>query len=111
MQIKYKDFEKVDIRVGKIIEAQDFPEARKPAYKLTIDFGAEIGTKKSSAQIVHNYTKDELLNRLVMGIVNFPPKQIGPFVSESLTLGFPDNEGYVVLAEPNKEVTLGSRLF
>ncbi|HEY4963934.1 MAG TPA: tRNA-binding protein [Candidatus Saccharimonadales bacterium] len=111
MQITYKDFEKVDIRVGKIIEVQDFPEARKPAYKLIIDFGAEIGTKKSSAQIVHHYTKDELQNRLVMGVVNFPPKQIGPFISESLTLGFPDEEGHVVLAEPNKVVSLGSRLF
>jgi tRNA-binding protein len=111
MQITYQDFEKVDIRVGKIIEVADFPEARKPAYKLTIDFGSEVGIKKSSAQIVHHYTKDELKNRLVMGVVNFPPKQIGPFISESLTLGFPDDEGYVVLAEPNKDVPLGSRLF
>lgn len=111
MQITYQDFEKVDIRVGKIVEVLDFPEARKPAYKLTIDFGSEIGVKKSSAQIVHHYTKDELLNRLVMGVVNFPPKQIGPFISESLTLGFADREGFVVLAEPNKEVSLGSRLF
>lgn len=111
MQITYQDFEKVDIRVGKIIEVQDFPEARKSAYKLTIDFGEEIGIKKSSAQITHHYKKDDLENRLVICVVNFPTKQIGPFISESLTLGFPDKEGYVVLAEPNKEVPLGSRLF
>lgn len=111
MQITYQDFEKVDVRVGKIIGVDDFPEARKPAYKLTIDFGPEIGIKKSSAQIVHHYRKDELIGRLVMGVVNFPPKQIGPFFSESLTLGFPDKDGYVVLAEPNKEVPLGSRMF
>jgi len=111
MTIEYADFSKVDIRVGKIIEVQDFPEARKPAYKLFIDFGPEIGTKKSSAQITKHYTKEELQGRLVMGVVNFAPKQIGPFISESLTLGFADANGDVVLALPEREVPLGSTLF
>jgi tRNA-binding protein len=96
--ITYDEFAAVDIRVGKITEVEDFPEARKPAYKLTIDFGPEIGVKRSSAQIVHHYAKNELVGRLVMGVVNFPPKQIGPFISETLTLGFADAEGNVVLA-------------
>jgi len=109
--ITYDEFEKVDIRVGKIIEVQDFPEARKPAYKLVIDFGPEIGIKKSSAQIVKHYSKDQLVNKLVMGVVNFPPKQIGPFISETLTLGFADENGDVVLAAPDKEVPLGKKLF
>jgi tRNA-binding protein len=109
--ITYQDFEKVEIRVGKIIKVEDFPEARKPAYKLVIDFGTEIGTKRSSAQITKHYTKDWLLGQLVMGVVNFPPKQIGPFISESLTLGFADENGDVVLAQPNKDVPLGSKLF
>ena len=109
--ITYPDFEKVDIRVGKILTAEDFPEARKPAYKLTIDFGAEIGVKKSSAQITKHYEKEELVGRLVMGVVNFPPKQIGPFVSETLTLGFADANGDVVLAQPNKDVPLGNKMF
>jgi tRNA-binding protein len=109
--ITYTDFEKVDIRVGKIIEAQDFPEAHKPAYKLLIDFGPEIGTKKSSARITEHYSKEALVGTLVMGVVNFPPKQIGPFLSECLTLGFADEHGHVVLAEPSKEVPLGSKLF
>ena len=109
--ITYPDFEKVDIRVGKILTAEDFPEARKPAYKLTIDFGAEIGVKKSSAQIVKHYKKEELVGRLVMGVVNFPPKQIGPFISETLTLGFADANGDVVLAQPNKDVPLGNKMF
>ena len=107
----YDDFVKLDIRVGKIIEVLDFPEARKPAYKLTIDFGPEIGTKKSSAQIVKHYTKEELIGKLVLGVVNFPPKQIGPFISETLTLGLPDENGDVVLISPNKEVTLGGKMF
>ena len=111
MQISYQDFEKVDNRVVKIIEVQDFPEVRKPAYKLMIDFGSEIGVKKSSVQIAHHYKKDELQNRLVMGVVNFPSKKIGPFISELLTFGFPDDQGCVVLAKPNKEVPLGSGLF
>ena len=109
--INYSDFEKVNIRVGKIIEVEDFPEARKPAYKLTIDFGPEIGIKKSSAQIVDLYTKGELLSILVLGVVNFPPKQIGPFVSETLTLGVADEEGRVVLVRPDKQAKVGEKLF
>ena len=109
--IDYSDFERVDIRVGKIVRAEAFPEARKPAYKLTIDFGSEIGVKKSSAQITHHYTLEDLEGRLVLGVVNFPPKQIGPFVSECLTLGFADEQGNVVLARPDKDAPLGSRLF
>ena len=111
MEITYGDFENMDIRVGKIVEVSDFPEARKPAYKLVIDFGPEIGTKRSSAQITHYYSREELVGKLVMGVVNFPPKQIGPFISESLTLGFADEEGNVVLAQPERVVPLGSKLF
>src|SRR6266567_4883438 len=102
--ITYEDFEKVDIRVGKILSVEDFPEARKPAYKLTIDFGSEIGTKRSSVQITKHYTKEDLVGKLVIGVVNFPPKQIGPFISETLTLGLPDGSGGVVLLSPSKEV-------
>ena len=109
--IGYSDFERVDIRVGRIVDVQEFPEARKPAYKMIIDFGEEIGRKRSSAQIVKLYTKEELVGRLVMGVVNFPPRQIGPFISEVLTLGFADENGDVVLAEPNMPVPLGSRMF
>lgn len=109
--ITYDDFTKVDIRVGKIIEVLDFPEARKPAYKLTIDFGEEIGVKKSSVQIVANYTKEELLGTQVIGVVNFPPKQIGPFISEVLTLGVEDETGNVVLLRPTKEAKIGSKMF
>jgi tRNA-binding protein len=109
--ITYEDFERVDIRVGKIIQVEDFPQARKPAYKLTIDFGPNIGIKRSSAQIVRHYTKDELLGKQVMGVVNFLPKQIGPFLSEVLTLGVPDGNGDVVLLSPTKEVPLGGRMF
>ncbi len=101
-QIEYSDFQKIDVRVGKIVEVKEFPEARKPAYKLLIDFGAEIGTKKSSAQLVKHYTPDQLLNTLVLGVVNFPPRQIGPFISECLTLGVPDGEGDCVLIRPDK---------
>jgi len=103
----YDDFEKLDIRVGKIIDVQDFPEARKPAYKLVIDFGPEIGTKKSSAQLPTNYSKDELKDKLVLGVVNFPPRQIGPFVSEVLTLGVPAGDDSCVLIVPDKDVPLG----
>jgi tRNA-binding protein len=110
MMITYSDFEKVDIRVGRIIEVEDFPQARKPAYKLTIDFGPEIGIKRSSAQVT-NYTKEELLGKQVMGVVNFPPKRIGPFLSEVLTLGVPDGKGQVILLSPTKEVPLGGRMF
>ena len=111
MPISYDDFEKVDVRVGRIIQVDDFPEARKPAYKLQIDFGEEIGVKKSSAQITAHYSKEELHGKLVIGVVNFAPKQIGPFVSESLTLGFADANGDVILAIPDKDAPLGSRLF
>ena len=108
--ISYGDFEKVDIRVGRIVKAEDFPQARKPAYKLTIDFGPEIGLKKSSAQVT-NYTKEELLGKQVMGVVNFPPRQIGPFFSEVLTLGIPDGNGNVILLSPTREVPLGGKMF
>ncbi len=109
--ISYEDFEKVDIRVGRVTAAEVFPEARKPAYKLMIDFGAEIGLRRSSVQITEHYQLDDLVGRLVMGVVNFPPKRIGPFVSETLTLGFADGDGKVVLAAPDKDVPLGSKLF
>ena len=105
------DFQKLEIRVGKIIEVNDFPEAKKPAYKLTIDFGPEIGIKKSSAQITENYTKEALLNSLVMCVTNFPPRQIGPFISEVLTLGAPAENKTVVLIRPDKDVPLGGQLF
>lgn len=108
----YSDFQKLDVRVGKIIEAENFPEARKPAYKLTIDFGAEIGIKQSSAQLVKHYTKEELKNKLVMGVVNFPPRQIGPFLSEVLTLGVPDENGDCILIRPDKDqAVIGGKLF
>jgi tRNA-binding protein len=110
-QITFEDFEKVDIRVGKIIEVQDFSEARKPAYKLTIDFGEEIGIRKSSAQVTKHYSKEELNGKLVVGVVNFPSKQIGPFISESLTLGLPDGEEGVILLTPTKDVPLGGKMF
>ncbi|HET9947227.1 MAG TPA: tRNA-binding protein [Patescibacteria group bacterium] len=109
--IEYEDFEKVDIRVGKVVSVDDFPEARKPAYKLTIDFGEEIGIKKSSAQITHHYTKEDLVGRNVLAVVNFAPKQIGPFISEVLTLGLSDVDGNVVLISPTKDVVLGGKLF
>lgn len=109
--IEYKDFEKVDVRAGTIVSAEDFPEARKPAYKLSIDFGAEIGIKRSSAQITDHYTKGELVGKQVISVVNFPPKQIGPFVSEVLTLGVQDGEGKVVLLSPTKEVPNGGKMF
>ena len=110
--ITWEDFEKVDIRVGKIVEISDFPEARKPAYKLKIDFGSEIGIKASSAQAVGAHTEEELLNSLVCCVVNFPPKQVGPFISEVLTLGFKNNAGDGwVLIEPKKDtVDLGDKL-
>ena len=110
-KISYDDFAKVDIRVGKIIKAEDFPEAKKSAYKLTIDFGKEVGIKKSSVQITKLYAKEELVGMEVIGVVNFPPKQIGPFTSETLTLGLPDENGDVVLLMPTKKVPLGGKVF
>lgn len=107
----FDDFLKLDIRAGRIIAAEPFPRARKPAYKLVIDFGPEIGTKKSSAQITRHYTTEALIGRQVLAVVNFPPRQIGPFISEVLTLGVPDAEGEVVLVAPGQEVPLGGRLF
>jgi len=110
--ITYEDFEKVDIRVGKIVEVSDFPEAHKPAYKLKIDFGSDIGVKQSSVQAVGTHTKEELLNSLVCCVVNFPPKQVGPFFSEVLTLGFKNIAGdsWVLIEPKNDSVDLGSKL-
>jgi tRNA-binding protein len=110
-QIGFDDFMKVDIRVGQVVKAEPFPEARKPAYKLTIDFGPEIGVKKSSAQITVHYTLEELVGRKVAAVVNFPPRQIGPVKSEVLTLGFPDANGEVVLVGVDRDLPVGGRLF
>ena len=109
--ISYDDFLKVDIRVGTIIDVQDFPEARRPAYKLHIDFGPEIGEKKTSAQITENYSKKDLIGTQVAAVVNFPEKQIGPFMSQVLTLGFPDENGHVVLIRPSRDIPNGGRLY
>ena len=111
MTISYDDFLKVDIRVGTITAAEPFPEARKPAYKLTVDFGPEIGSKRSSAQITRHYTLEELVGRQILAVVNFPPKRIGPFTSEVLCLGLPDAEGEVVLVGPGQSVPNGGRLY
>jgi tRNA-binding protein len=107
--IEFDDFLAVDMRVGRVVAAEDFPEARKPAYKLTIDFGPELGTKRSSAQIT-NYAREDLEGRLVVAVVNFPPRQIGPFMSEVLTLGAADEAGNVILLAPDADVPLGSRI-
>lgn len=108
--IDYNDFLKVDIRVGRILRAEEFPEARNPAYKLFIDFGGKIGEKKTSAQITQNYSLAELEGKLVAAVVNFPPKQVGPFMSEVLTLGFMDENNHVVLVSPDASVPVGGRL-
>lgn len=109
--INYSDFEKVDIRVGEVVKVESFPEARKPAYKLDINFGGEVGVKKSSVQITKHYTKEELLGKQVIAVINFQSKQIGPFISEVLTLGLPDENGDVVLLSPTKKVPLGKKMF
>jgi tRNA-binding protein len=109
LTIAFGDFLAVDQRVGRVLEVEDFPEARKPAWKLTIDFGPEIGVKRSSAQVT-NYARDELVGRLVVAVVNFPPRQIGPFMSEVLCLGATDEQGDVILLRPDADVPLGSRI-
>jgi tRNA-binding protein len=110
-QIAFDDFMKVDIRVGTIVEARVFPEARKPAFQIFIDFGPEIGMRKSSAQITQRHTLEELIGKQVIAVVNFPPRQIGPFMSEVLTLGLPDETGNVVLLTPTQKVPNGGRMF
>jgi len=110
-EITFDDFLKVDIRVGYVSRAEHYPEARKPAIKLWVDFGSELGEKKSSAQITKHYQPDELIGKRVMAVVNFPPRQIGKFMSEVLVLGVPDESGEVVLLCPDKEVPIGGRLF
>lgn len=108
----HDDFEKLDIRVGTIVSVEEFPEARKPAYKLVIDFGGELGVKRSSAQLVAHYTKEELVGKKVLGVVNFAPRQIGPFLSEVLTLGVPDAAGECVLIVPDKgDAIVGGKLY
>jgi len=110
-EITFDDFLKTDIRVGTVLEAEDFPEARKPAYRLKIDFGPDIGIRKTSAQVTAHYTPETLVGRQVAAVVNFPPRQIGPMMSEVLTLGFPDESGEVVLVAIDKPVPNGARLF
>ncbi len=107
----FEDFQKLDIRVGKIIEVEDFPEARKPSFKLKIDLGSEIGIKKSCAQLPQNYKKEQLLGKQVLCVVNFPPRQIGPAVSEVLTLGLPDENHECILIIPEREVPLGGKVY
>ena len=109
--ITISEFEQIDIRVGRIVRAEAFPEARKPAYKLVIDFGPEVGERRSSAQLIAHYQCEELVGRLVVGVVNLPPRRIGPFVSEVLTLGVPDENGAVVLLVPDSSVPPGGRMF
>jgi len=109
-EIGWDDFQKVELRIGTILEVEDFPEARKPAWKLTVDFGDEIGRRRASAQITDLYTSEQLVGKQVVGVVNFPPKQIGPFMSECLVTGFVQADGSVVLAVPDKPVANGLRL-
>ena len=109
--ISWDDFARVDIRLGRLLKAESLPEARKPAYRLKIDFGPQIGVKKSSAQITRHYAVDQLVGRNVAAVVNFPPRQIGPFMSEVLTLGFPDAEGEVVLVGVDRDAEIGGWLF
>ena len=109
-KVTYQDFEKIDIRAGEILQAEDFPEARKPMYKLVVDFGPEIGIKRSAGQITKNYKKEELVGKTIIGVINFSPKNIGPFISEVLTLGLVDEEDGVVLLCPTKKVPKGSRM-
>ena len=111
MKITFDDFLKVDIRVGEVVRAEPYPEARKPAIKLWVNFGGELGEKKSSAQITKHYDPEGLIGKRVMAVVNFPPRQIGKFMSEVLVLGVPDDEGEVVLLTPDKDVPLGGRLY
>lgn len=111
MTIEYADFERVEMRVGRVQRAEPFPEARKPAIKLWIDFGPELGIKKSSAQITVHYTPNELIGTMVIAVTNFPPRQIGPFMSEVLVLGLPDPDGAIVLLRPDLDVPLGGRVF
>lgn len=105
------DFQQLDVRVGKIVEVRDFPEAKKPAYKLLIDFGSKVGQKRSCARLVANYTKEELQGKLVLGVVNLPPLKVGPAVSEVLTLGVPDEHGECILVEPERPVSAGAKLY
>jgi tRNA-binding protein len=105
------DFQKLDIRAGRIIEVMDFPEARKPSYRLSIDFGEEIGIKRSCAQLTANYSKEDLTGRMVLCVINFPPRQIGPAISEVLTLGVPDSDNECILITPEREVPPGGRLY
>lgn len=107
----FDDFQKIDIRVGKIIDVEDFPEAHKPLYRIRADFGSEIGVKQSAVGATHNYSKKQLQGKLILGLVNMPPKQIGSFTSEFLTLGVSDQENHCVLVSPDEDVSLGSKFF